>query len=347
MALSAGNVRAMRVFLHAGFGKTGSSAIQVALARHRPALAAAGLLYPDGATASDAEASAGGISSGNAVRLAWLLNLRLSPDGFSEAEGWAWLEACIKAARGRDLLFSSEIMQGARPERLQALADFLRARGAEQIGILYLRHVLDHAVAAYLQHLKQGFATLAGHDRPRSLHGYLGAYRCPFLRRIREWQAAFGPRGIMIRLYEAERQRLVAGFLDGISEAALLPDSAAGGVVNRSPTAAEAVVFEHLASLPEAPALCRALTTRLLNAPLPAGVATEPPSVAASDYDSFALRNEPIVARLNSRFLPRGPELLLHSGRIPIGAAEPPADAVQEALIRGLAAALRVGPAAA
>ena len=169
----------MKVTLHTGAGKTGTSAIQVALAALRPQLAKAGIHYPQGFGNTGERADRGEVSSGNAVAIGWLLDPIERKDGFDRAAILAWLQAAIAEAAGRDLLFSSEMMQ--RPDPLEA-ADLCRlfaATGHDVHIIYYLRHALDQSLAAYLQALKRGQIA------QRSL-GTLEAFidtqaRCPYL----------------------------------------------------------------------------------------------------------------------------------------------------------------------
>jgi hypothetical protein len=328
----------MKAFLHIGAGKTGTSVIQAALARHRRALAAAGLVYPDAGTASDQRAAKGQISSGNAVRLAWLFRLPGRPPGFDEAATRAWLDGCIQDAGGRDLLFSSELLQLLPREGVHGLVGLLRASGCEPVVIYYARHLLDHAVSVYLQHLKQGFATMPARERTPDLGAAVRQYRCPFPRALEPYAALLPPEALMVRLYDAAPDRLVSGFFD-LLPGRLQVEDAPSEVINRSPSPAEQAVFERLAALPDAPRLCRALTDLVLNRPHPAGTRF---GVAAEDFAVFAKHNEPAVEEMNRRYLPPDQELRLTSGQIAVGPLAPPTpDEIQDAFTECLALLLR------
>lgn len=136
----------MKLLLHIGQAKTGSSYVQSALSLaasgDRDALATAGVAYPI-APEIAGEAAKGRISSGN----------------FWPRDGA--LEAVIAAGRATGLpalLISSEAIFG---QIAQAESRFLEAlRGlcpdAELRVLCYLRDPLDHAVSGYQQRVKRG-----------------------------------------------------------------------------------------------------------------------------------------------------------------------------------------------
>jgi hypothetical protein len=150
---------AMDVWLHVGAPKTGTSALQAALARARGRLAEAGLCYPVACDAdADARACRGEITTGNGAAIGCLVAPAHRPPGFDPAVACAWLErALAEAGDGRTVLFSSEVMQRPEPEAARALLDLLTQGGRRRLRILYfVRHALDYAVADYAQLLKVG-----------------------------------------------------------------------------------------------------------------------------------------------------------------------------------------------
>lgn len=315
----------MDVWLHVGTGKTGSSALQVAFARHRAALAAAGLVYPVGMD-DETVALEGGITSGNAKRLGWLVAPRLRPPGFDAVAVERWLDAVLDEAGTRPVLFSSETLQAPDPEAFGALVARIRAKG-RRVRILYLvRHALDHAVASYAQGLKIGRPP----PHATSLADFLMRHETVFLRQIQNLEAVTGPGSLVCRLYDAERLGeggLPRGLLRCIDPAfaAALPEDAAPAVVNRSPTGLELELFERLARHPEDAALLARLVTRgVLNAPplVPAEI-----TVPEEAFAAFAARNAGIVAAVNARCFGGEEVLRLTSGRIRIGEPVPPSPA--------------------
>lgn len=335
------------VWLHVGTGKTGTSAVQVALARHRDALAAAGLFYPKG-TDDETVALEGGTTSGNAKRLGWLGAPRLRPLNFDPAPVQAWLDGALAEAGDRPVLFSSETLQAPVPESIAPLLARLRA-GGRRVRVLYLvRHALDYAVAGYAQGLKVGDPP----DRSADLATHLAGHRVPFDRQLSNWARILGgPADITCRVYEEERlgEGLPRNLLRAIDPAfaEALPADAAPEAVNRTPTGIELALYDRLARRVEAggPLAARLLTRAVLNAPaaIPAPIVVPEASFAA-----FARLNTPVVEAVNREFLGGGGRLRLTSGRIPVVSDAAPAWPVEAildtavALLLGLAGQGRV-----
>ena len=331
----------MKAFLHIGAGKTGTSAIQVALAQNREELGARGLLYPALPAGADDRAARGEISSGNAQMLGWYCNPN-SPSREFTREGVAcWITESAAEARGRNLLFSSESLQFARPDSATELVGLLRGEGYEPEVIFYVRHMLDHAVAEYLQHLKFGFARLAQRERAGTLPGFVRLYRCQFARSIGAFAAVLPRDALHVRLYDSERPRLLAGFFGilGIEAPAAGAADAANRVVNRSLTPEELPLFEALARLPDGVRMCRQLTELLLNSP---AATSAPFRVSEADFQVFERRNAPVLEEMNSVWLPGADKLRLRSDRIVIGGAVmPTAEQMATTYAETLAAVLR------
>ena len=308
----------MKVTLHTGAGKTGTSAIQVALSALRPQLAQAGIHYPQGFGNTGLRADRGEISSGNAVALGWLLDPLERKASFDRPAILIWLDAAIAEAAGRDLLFSSEIMQRPDPDEAADLCRRFAAAGYQTHIIYYVRHALDQSRAAYLQALKRGQIAQRGLG---SLEDFIGNdAKCSYLDALTPYLGLLPPGHITVRLYDAERADLVPGFLRLLSDTQF-PLAAPERILNRSPTMAEQAVFNVLATLDDGQRLCRVASDLLLRAPLEE--APEEP-VSAAAYAGFAARNQPIVDAFNARFLPDGPQLLLASDRITSGTAAAP-----------------------
>ena len=116
-----------RLLLHVGMGKTGSSALQVALVRHRDLLARHGVTYPP--APSDAAAARDGVVSGNALPLVRYLVTSKSPRRVAPD---ALMHEALATVRGNPdeptLLFSSEFLHQASPDRLATLRDRCETR---------------------------------------------------------------------------------------------------------------------------------------------------------------------------------------------------------------------------
>jgi hypothetical protein len=323
------------LWLHVGTGKTGTSAIQVVLARHRQALEAAGLFYPSSGE-DEGLALRGGITSGNAKRLGWLAAPVLRPPGFDPAPVERWLDGVLEAAAGRPVLLSSETLQVPDREAFAPVVARLAARGW-RVRILYLaRHALEHAVALYGQWLKVGHRTNIA-----SLEEFLLRHRAPFRRQLREWAALVGRENVTCRVYDVERkgEGLVRNLLRCIGPgfADAIPPEATPPSLNRTPTALELLIYERLVRGQEEPRLPALRVTQ--------AVLGTPPAVPAEIriprrvFEDFAERNAPIVEAVNAQHFGGRPVLAVTAGRIRIG--EPPAHgAVQEAALAETAAAM-------
>ncbi|MBG9388183.1 hypothetical protein [Caenimonas aquaedulcis] len=310
----------MKVYLHTGAGKTGTSAIQAALAMLRPSLAAAGILYPAGFNDSDEGAARGEVSQGNGAAMGGLVNANKRHARYDMPAVMGWLNGCIAEAAGRDLLFSSEAMQFARAAEMTELCNFFASAGYEVTVIHYVRHALDQAVATFLQHLKRGQIGNGPREKLRDRKTFFERERTAYLVSLEQFAQVLPAERIIVRLYDTERTDLIPGFLRLLREKPFdvpLPV----GVINRSPTAAEQVVFQELSRLPDGPRLCRLVDRLTLNRP-PGGPAVT--SVTEQEFAAFASRNQPIVDAVNKHFLKGHGELLIKSDRIQVGDTVPP-----------------------
>jgi len=130
-----------KIVLHIGYGKTGSSAIQSALARNQALLAAAGILYPEHATSE--QARRGEITSGN-----------VDPENWFEGQ-------VIPIAREQEghgtILFSNEMLFQRFDEFLAKHRTYADAFDFEIV--LFVREPFEKLVSAYQQSVKRrGFA---------------------------------------------------------------------------------------------------------------------------------------------------------------------------------------------
>lgn len=304
----------LRVFLHTGAGKTGTSAIQVALAQRRPALANANLVYPAGFAKSDERASQGKISSGNAASLGPWLNPNHRRQGYDKPAVSAWLHACMDEAGSRDLLLSSELMQFPRPEEAAELCALFAARGFQPTIIFYVRHALDQAIATYLQHLKRGFVGMPRREQVNSMSDFLHLHRCTYLASLSPFAKVLPPEQIVVRLYDDEAPALVQHFLGLVGAPGLAPPAAAR-TINRSPGPAEQIVFQELGRLPNGPQLCQIASDLMLNRAMP----SQTQRVSPEDIAAFTARNQQVVDEVNRRFLREHGTLRIKSDRIEVG----------------------------
>ena len=314
----------MDVWLHVGAGKTGTSAIQAALAQGREQLAEAGLFYPRALNPrTDAMAEAGGITSGNGLALGWMLCPSRRDARYDASATRAWLRRALMEAGGRTILFSSEFMQLPEPAAIPPVLDLLTEHGRRRLRVLHFsRHALDHAVAGYAQILKTAAIRPAG----RTLEQHLSTIGVPFLRQLETWAAAVGREAVVARLYDEDRDALVRAVLGCVHPDAVgvLPDSVETMVVNRSPTPTEMRLLHRLSAEPDADVQRMAFVNGLLNAPpaVPEALTLGEAAVAAFAADAL-----PVVDALNRDWLlPAGrAPIRLSAGRIRVG-TPPPTD---------------------
>jgi hypothetical protein len=214
------------IILHPGMPKTGTSALQVFLARNHAALKERGVDYlPIGEFNLGLK---GSISSGNGSFLARTLLPPNSPAWIADGERYhAEFHAAVRASTADVGIVSSEMFIDAAREQLEKLLASLRERGIAVKVLYYIRRHDQFLASAYMQQVKRHGCT----DYPET---YVRAtYRsAPFLKYhsfYRYLADLFGSRNIRCRIYdEAIRQErgLFRDFLSvlGIDGAGLATD---------------------------------------------------------------------------------------------------------------------------
>ena len=212
-----------KIVLHIGHGKTGSSAIQSALARNHDLLKTAGILYPEG-KASD-PARRGEVTSGNV-----------------DVENW-FEGQVIPIARAADgygtILFSNENLFHAFDAFLERHRDY-ESEFAFEI-LLFVREPFEKLNSAFQQAVKRrGFAGDIGEFAAADTDADRAA---AILRTLDE-------RGVPFRLfnYSALRRSAVQAVFEhlGVWDLVRAGDHAEVGTVNRSLTAAELGFLIHI-----------------------------------------------------------------------------------------------------
>jgi hypothetical protein len=303
----------VQVYLHVGAGKTGTSAIQAGLARHRTRLAELGVWYPlpMPGFGSDMRAVQGHVTSGNAVALGRLIRFQTGARDMDLARVGPWLDECMAQAGGRPIVFSSEMMQvPSRPE-LDELTAYFARRGCTVKVVYYVRHLLEHSVSAYQQFLKIGRSARA------SLGDYLSGFRTDLPRLLGVFADAVGPENLICRLYDDDKEDLLSNFLSSISEpAARSPDiKPVDTIINRSPTSVEMRLYETLNREQDSESICRLMTDMLMNS-APQGVS--PLTICKDVFERFSENNATRVEAINRHFLRNGQRLLLTSGTVKV-----------------------------
>jgi hypothetical protein len=221
------------ILLHIGVHKTGTTAIQSALAQAGEPLAAAGIAYPAPRSHFDVGMAALGRRAG------W--DRRGEP-----RERDRWLEVVRKARRhsGR-VLFSSEVLCEADDATARLLVDEL---GAERVQVLITLRPLEALLpSTWQQYLKSGFSEPYGRWLRRVLKSPETKTTPSFWRRndhgrlVERWGALVGADDVALLVVDPlHRDGLYRDFecLLGLPEQALTPGPALPG--NRSLSAAEA-----------------------------------------------------------------------------------------------------------
>lgn len=205
-----------KIVLHIGQGKTGTSALQSALARNHELLKNAGVLYPDHASAE--QARAGHVMSGN-----------LDPDDWFEGQ----VIPIVRATPGfATYVFSSEHLFRRMEEFLSSQSGYRDDFDFEIV--LAVRSPLETLPSVYQQAVKRGgfhdgIAAFAEHETSTRIAADL--------------VTAFERQGIAFTLfnYSAIRDAIVPRLLDhfGVRQIVERGNQASVGRVNRSLTLAE------------------------------------------------------------------------------------------------------------
>ncbi len=195
-----------RVILHVGAGKTGTSALQVAFAKNRDRLKAAGILYPDLVDLAPAESEK--ITSGNAPLLAFALGYPCNET--QKKAGLRALESfheIIKESEKPVIFCSSEVLQSLKAERLAELKRFCESNGRSLQLVFFVRNIGDYLVSVYLQFVKRLGETREFEDWVRTHK------QCPFSQTIQQaLEVSAGDSIIRVLNYEEHAEDLVRYF---------------------------------------------------------------------------------------------------------------------------------------
>jgi hypothetical protein len=143
-----------KIILHIGAGKTGTSAIQTGLARHRDFLLEQyGIFYPDDPSLD--KAARGEISSGNGSYIGRFLNPNNRPANFSEDSFFLDLRKKINQTNAHTIIFSNEQIHIGKKEQLLTIANLFCDYFSEVQIIYYVRHVADSIMSSYIQRIKR------------------------------------------------------------------------------------------------------------------------------------------------------------------------------------------------
>lgn len=230
----------MKLSLHIGATKTGSSALQAHLFEARPVLARHGICYPDVGIAANAHHVLFAAAHPNA----WGLHKELLPDTVEARNERfrALFQAAVaeaEAAGAQRMVLSSEYLWGVLPEVARRLIAQV-TQGFEVDLVCALRRQDDWLVASYLQAVRSGlpldFEAWLARARKSPLTG------ARFDRVIRVWARVLRPASVRVRLYTPEtRAGILAEMIDAVCGAPIADEVLQGGqrVVNASPSTAQ------------------------------------------------------------------------------------------------------------
>lgn len=227
---------------HLGMPKTGSSALQVFLARNRDALLARGIDYlPTGEFQLGIQ---GRITAGNGAFLARTLLADNSPARIPDPERHrAEFEAALAASSAPTGLISSELFIDARREKLEPLIGRLKERGVTAKALYYIRRHDQFLASGYMQQVKRHGCTVPPDAYART------AYRGhPFLKYHTYYRylcELFRSGNVSCRIYDGEVMQGSALFHDFLKALGVAPDGLDFAVadVNTSLTAKDVAIM--------------------------------------------------------------------------------------------------------
>lgn len=325
-----------RLVLHAGMGKTGSSALQAAFVRNRQLLSASGIFYPP--HASDDVARRGGVTSGNGARLRQWLAPR---DGQAARRGrrlQARLVEELDTPGIHTLLYSSEFLYLALPERLDELRRHVALHGATVQVVVYVRDVARHALSSYSQVVKRSLftGTFTDYIDPATK----GGYHLP-LDRLLAMPDLLGAENVTLLHYDSVQHDLVCHFcrqILGLDDVSAIQRE---WTVNRSLTSLELELMRHLNRDLGDKAQARRVSDALMDLP-PRGLGD--PVLTARDAETLERRFAEQVDRINGQFF-GAPTLVVVDDAVPIVVDAPAVSAPspREELLLGIIARLADG----
>lgn len=231
------------LYLHVGMGKTGSSALQVAFVRNRKQLAAHGIAYPE--DSSDINALRGEVISGNAMKLVKYLDPRTPADIEHQKTFLADFKRTIHDATESRVLFSSEFLYSANPDRFEEFCRALGDDGVKVKVVVYVRDVAGHALSMYSQVVKRSLFTGTFMDFITPGEGI--RYRPNLRGRLRRLTTLLGAESVQTMHYDSDRHRLMETFMRnvfGIDD--LSGYDLAHGQINRSLTDHEIELMRYI-----------------------------------------------------------------------------------------------------
>ena len=222
------------IVLHIGVHKTGSTALQTALARARPELRSNGVLYPGSDIAHHSAAwAATGFSIGFGDEATTV-----------RPRNWSRLVRQVGRHKGR-VMISSEFFGRM---KLKAVRRVVDALGPDRVHVVFaVRPLADLLPSSWQQYLKTGFTVgyedwlhdVLDNRKPTTTKGFWR--RADFGALVTRWRRVLPPERITAVMLDPQNHDLIYRATEGLLG---LPDGLLdpyrGGAANRSMTAAEA-----------------------------------------------------------------------------------------------------------
>ena len=210
----------MKITLHAGAAKTGSTAIQNFLSRNHNNLKRNSVLY--------SEPRVNIINSGNGVGIMRYLR------GGDELQARKFIESLVKQAEELGLehvILSSETFSGFHPRYINKLRDLVEDTFSEVNCIIYVRNPVDWTYALWMQQIKRKLCT-------ESFYTFYPKIARTHLTQVLRFNNTF--KNSKIISYDANKKQLIKSFL----EYAEIPNqgldfSTSQSIINRSLTEKE------------------------------------------------------------------------------------------------------------
>jgi hypothetical protein len=201
----------VKVYIHIGTPKTGTSSIQKFLFDNRKILLEKGYLYSAyGRAGSKLQASISVAALFSHHNLVWELTKATVYD--PKAGGWKEILGEIKHLKAKNVVISSEFFYGIVDyDKLISLKDLL---GCETKIIVYLRRQDQYFQSLYSQAIKMG--------RPHeSITQYILAnkFKCDYYKLLEPWRKTFGQENIIVRVFDKKQLKggVIQDFLETIN----------------------------------------------------------------------------------------------------------------------------------
>ncbi len=183
----------MKIFLHIGTHKTGTTSLQVFLRESENALARQGILVPD---SGSPKGKSYNVSCGH-HELAWYL---LGKHNTNSDASWTALSSEIAQYNGEKVVVSAEAFDNLTTSHIVRIKKYLS--GHDIYPVIYLRNPLSYMVSAYKQRIKMG--TYSG-----TLRKYFKEHidNVDYEKLVGAWISELGKDNLRIRIFDKAKHR--------------------------------------------------------------------------------------------------------------------------------------------